>query len=381
MPVNPKEIHSKLMDLRERSELLLRSLSIVEKRSRLEELNGQINSPELWSDTVKMANLNKEKRLLENDISLFGGLEEKIDELAVADELLESASDPQEPDESLTAEAEKLLTDIDRILNEMEFRKMLGGKTDPLNAIVSINAGAGGRESQDWAVMLWRMYTRWCERRGYSVEVVDKVTGDDATAIKNVTFIASGDYAYGYLKAETGVHRLVRISPFDANKRRHTSFASVFVTPEIDDSIEIEIDEKDLKIDTYRSGGAGGQHVNKTDSAIRITHLPTGIVVQCQNDRSQHMNRATAMKILKSKLYELELQKKREESSEAEKQKMGIDFGSQIRSYVLAPYKMVKDHRTDFETGNTDAVLNGEAILDEFIENYLLKNGDQNENH
>lgn len=381
MPVNPKEIHSKLMDLRERSELLLRSLSIVEKRSRLEELNGQINSPELWSDTVKMANLNKEKRLLENDISLFGGLEEKIDELAVADELLESASDPQEPDESLTAEAEKLLTDIDRILNEMEFRKMLGGKTDPLNAIVSINAGAGGRESQDWAVMLWRMYTRWCERRGYSVEVVDKVTGDDATAIKNVTFIASGDYAYGYLKAETGVHRLVRISPFDANKRRHTSFASVFVTPEIDDSIEIEIDEKDLKIDTYRSGGAGGQHVNKTDSAIRITHLPTGIVVQCQNDRSQHMNRATAMKILKSKLYELELQKKREESSEAEKQKMGIDFGSQIRSYVLAPYKMVKDHRTDFETGNTDAVLNGEAILDEFIENYLLKSGDQNENH
>lgn len=381
MPVNPKEIHSKLMDLRERSELLLRSLSIVEKRSRLEELNGQINSPELWSDTVKMANLNKEKRLLENDISLFGGLEEKIDELAVADELLESASDPQEPDESLTAEAEKLLTDIDRILNEMEFRKMLGGKTDPLNAIVSINAGAGGRESQDWAVMLWRMYTRWCERRGYSVEVVDKVTGDDATAIKNVTFIATGDYAYGYLKAETGVHRLVRISPFDANKRRHTSFASVFVTPEIDDSIEIEIDEKDLKIDTYRSGGAGGQHVNKTDSAIRITHLPTGIVVQCQNDRSQHMNRATAMKILKSKLYELELQKKREESSEAEKQKMGIDFGSQIRSYVLAPYKMVKDHRTDFETGNTDAVLNGEAILDEFIENYLLKSGDQNENH
>ncbi|MBO4440594.1 peptide chain release factor 2 [bacterium] len=369
------------MDLRERSELLLRSLSIVEKRSRLEELNGQINSPELWSDTVKMANLNKEKRLLENDISLFGGLEEKIDELAVADELLESASDPQEPDESLTAEAEKLLTDIDRILNEMEFRKMLGGKTDPLNAIVSINAGAGGRESQDWAVMLWRMYTRWCERRGYSVEVVDKVTGDDATAIKNVTFIATGDYAYGYLKAETGVHRLVRISPFDANKRRHTSFASVFVTPEIDDSIEIEIDEKDLKIDTYRSGGAGGQHVNKTDSAIRITHLPTGIVVQCQNDRSQHMNRATAMKILKSKLYELELQKKREESSEAEKQKMGIDFGSQIRSYVLAPYKMVKDHRTDFETGNTDAVLNGEAILDEFIENYLLKSGDQNENH
>lgn len=380
MPVSSKEIHSKLLELKERSELLRRSFSIVEKRSRLEELNAQINSPELWSDTAKMANLNKEKRLLENDISLFGGLEEKIDELAAADELLESLAD-SESDDSLAAEAEKLLSEIDKILNEMEFRKMLGGKTDPLNAIISINAGAGGRESQDWAVMLWRMYTRWCERRGYSVEVVDKVTGDDATAIKNVTFIASGDFAYGYLKAETGVHRLVRISPFDANKRRHTSFASVFVTPEIDDSIEIEIDEKDLKIDTYRSGGAGGQHVNKTDSAIRITHLPTGIVVQCQNDRSQHMNRATAMKILKSKLYELELQKKREESSEAEKQKMGINFGSQIRSYVLAPYKMVKDHRTDFETGNTDAVLNGEAILDEFIENYLLKNGDQNENH
>ena len=270
MPVSSKEIHSKLLELRERSELLLRSFSIVEKRSRLEELNAQINSPELWSDTAKMANLNKEKRLLENDISLFGGLEEKIDELAAADELLESLADSGS-DDSLAAEAEKLLSEIDKILNEMEFRKMLGGKTDPLNAIISINAGAGGRESQDWAVMLWRMYTRWCERRGYSVEVVDKVTGDDATAIKNVTFIASGDFAYGYLKAETGVHRLVRISPFDANKRRHTSFASVFVTPEIDDSIEIEIDEKDLKIDTYRSGGAASHTCRPVSSSSART--------------------------------------------------------------------------------------------------------------
>jgi len=227
--------------------------------------------------------------------------------------------------------------------------------------------------------MLSRMYLRWGERKGFQVEIIDKVTGDDAAGIKSITFIISGDYAFGYLKAEIGVHRLVRISPFDSNKRRHTSFSSAFVTPEIDDSIEIDIEEKDLKIDTFRASGAGGQHINTTDSAIRITHIPTGIVVQCQNERSQHKNKATAMKILRSKMYEAEMEKKLKETAQYEKQKMGIDFGSQIRSYVLHPYKMVKDHRTNFETGNADAVLDGEEVLDNFMENYLLKMGQSNE--
>ena len=374
MPLTSKDLEQKLTELEQKAKIFFESLSINSKRERLEELKKQLDLPEIWSDTAKMAGLNKEKRVLENNLELYSKLESDIEELTLAKELLEE-------DPSIEGEAEAMLGAIDELVEKIEFQKMLGGKTDLMNAIVSINAGAGGRESQDWAVMLSRMYARWCERKGYGLEVIDKNTGDDATAIKNITFIAEGDYAYGYLKAEIGIHRLVRISPFDANKRRHTSFASVFVTPEIDDSIEIEIDEKDLKIDTYRSGGAGGQHVNKTDSAIRITHIPTGIVVQCQNDRSQHKNKATAMKILKSRLYEFELQKKQEESSEIEKQKMGIDFGSQIRSYVLHPYKMVKDHRTDFETGNADAVLDGEPILDKFMEDYLLKEGESNENN
>ena len=373
MSLTSKDLEQKLSELNQKAKIFFDSLNINSKRERLDELKKQLDSPDIWSDTAKMAALNKEKRVLENNLELFSKLESEIEELAVAKELFDE-------DPSIESEAEAMLGTIDELVDRIEFQKMLGGKTDLMNAIVSINAGAGGRESQDWAAMLSRMYARWCERRGYGFEVIDKNTGDDATAIKNVTFIAEGDYAYGYLKAEVGIHRLVRISPFDANKRRHTSFASVFVTPEIDDSIEIEIDEKDLKIDTYRSGGAGGQHVNKTDSAIRITHIPTGIVVQCQNDRSQHKNKATAMKILKSRLYEFELQKKQEESSEIEKQKKGIDFGSQIRSYVLHPYKMVKDHRTDFETGNADAVLDGERILDEFMEDFLLKEGETDGN-
>ena len=373
MPLSYRELDQKINELLERSKLLFDSLSIGSKRNRLAELETQLNNPAVWSDTAKMATFNKEKRMLINATSLFADFENKLEELQIAKELF--AEDP-----SMEPEAVNALEITGNIIQKIEFQKMLGGKTDMLNAIVSINAGAGGRESQDWAVMISRMYSRWCERKGFKADIIDKVTGDDASGIKSMTFIAEGDYAYGYLKAETGVHRLVRISPFDANKRRHTSFASVFVTPEIDDSIEVEIDEKDLKIDTYRSGGAGGQHVNTTDSAIRITHMPTGIVVQCQNERSQHKNRATAMKILRSKLYEHEMRKKIEASNESEKQKMGIDFGSQIRSYVLHPYKMVKDHRTDFETGNAEALLDGEKILDEFMENYLLKAGKTDEN-
>jgi peptide chain release factor 2 len=372
MALSFKELEQRTNDLSIRAGRLFGSLEIDSKRNRLKDLESLLNSPGVWNDSAKMAALNKEKRTLENSIALFDQFESKFEELKIAAELFGE-------DESMMEDAQTVLTQTSEIIDKIEFSKMLGGKTDMLNAIVSINAGAGGRESQDWAVMLMRMYVRWCERNGFKLDVIDKVTGDDAAGIKNVTFISEGDYAYGYLKAEIGVHRLVRISPYDANKRRHTSFASVFVTPEIDDSIEIEIDEKDLKVDTFRSGGAGGQHVNTTDSAIRITHLPTGIVSQCQNERSQHKNRATAMKILRSKLYEFEMKKKMEASSENDKQKMGIDFGSQIRSYVLHPYKMVKDHRTDFETGNAEAVLDGEEILNKFMEDYLLKTGKNNE--
>lgn len=373
MPLSFRELDQKINDMSERSKILFESLSIQTKRNRLQEVETQLSNPEIWTDSSKMALLNKEKRMLTNAASVFADFENKLEELNIAKELFSE-------DQSMEDEALKAIDITETILKKIEFQKMLGGKTDNLNAIININAGAGGRESQDWAVMISRMYSRWCERKGFKAEITDKVTGDDASGIKSITFIAEGDYAYGYLKAEVGVHRLVRISPFDANKRRHTSFASVFVTPEIDESIEVAVEEKDLKVDTFRSGGAGGQHVNTTDSAIRITHLPTGIVVQCQNERSQHKNRATAMKILKSKIYEMELKRKLEASSENEKQKMGIDFGSQIRSYVLHPYKMVKDHRTDFETGNAEAVLDGESILDEFMEDYLLKTGKTNEN-
>ena len=247
---------------------------------------------------------------------------------------------------------------------------MLSGEHDRANAILSIHPGAGGTESQDWAEMLLRMYLRWAERRGYKTEITDYQPGEGA-GIRDATITVSGEYAYGYLRAEKGVHRLVRISPFDANKRRHTSFVSVNIIPEIEDDIKIEIDEEDLRIDTYRSSGAGGQHVNKTDSAVRITHIPTGIVVQCQNERSQHKNKATAMKILRSHLYKEEEEKQRERLEKIQGEKKEIGWGNQIRSYVLHPYRLVKDLRTKVEVGNADAVLDGE--IDMFIEAFLLK--------
>ena len=246
---------------------------------------------------------------------------------------------------------------------------MLSSEQDPMNAIISIHAGAGGTEAQDWAEMLMRMYLRWAEKRNFKTNIIDYLPGDEA-GVKSVSFTVEGEYAYGYAKAEIGIHRLVRISPFDAGARRHTSFASVFVYPEVDDEIIIDIDEDDLRIDTFRSGGKGGQHVNKTDSAVRITHLPTNIVVQCQNERSQHKNKAMAMKYLKSRLYERELQQKKEKLDEENKLKKEIAWGSQIRSYVLHPYKMVKDHRTNLEIGNAQKVLDGE--IDDFIQSYLM---------
>ncbi len=275
----------------------------------------------------------------------------------------------EEGDESVARDVLELLRGLESRIAQLELTRVLSGEHDPKNAIVTIHPGAGGTESQDWAEMLLRMYLRYCERRGWATELLDYQAGEEA-GIKTATFAVRGPYAYGYLKAEAGVHRLVRISPFDASARRHTSFASVFVFPELDDEIVVDIDEKDLRIDTYRSSGAGGQHVNKTESAVRITHLPTGIVVAVQNERSQHKNRATAMKILKARLYEHERQKQAEKTDALHAGKKEIGFGSQIRSYVLQPYRLVKDHRTGLEVGNVDAVLDGD--LAPFIDAYLL---------
>jgi len=282
-------------------------------------------------------------------------------------QLYELAS--EEGDEETLRDVSRDLERLNAGVRDDEFRLMLGAEEDRLNAILNINAGAGGTEAQDWAEMLFRMYGRWAERKGYRMQVIDLQPGEEA-GIKSASITLEGAYAYGFAKAEIGIHRLVRISPFDAGARRHTSFASVFVFPEVSDEIVIEIDENDLRIDTYRSTGAGGQHVNKTDSAVRITHLPTGIVVQCQNERSQHKNKAMAMKYLKSRLYERRLTEQRAKLDEMEKSKKDIAWGSQIRSYVLHPYKMVKDHRTSLETGNVTRVLDGD--IDDFIEAYLL---------
>jgi peptide chain release factor 2 len=273
-------------------------------------------------------------------------------------------------DDEARGEAEGRATEAERLLSDLEIKQMLGGEHDAGDAIVTIHPGAGGLEAQDWAEMLYRMLLRWCERRGFKTEIADLQPGEGA-GIKNASFTVGGPYAYGYLQSEAGIHRLVRISPFDANARRQTSFASIFVYPDIEDDIEIDIRDDDLRIDTYRSSGAGGQHVNKTDSAVRLTHLPSGIVVACQNERSQHKNKAMAMKILKARLFELEQEKQDARMAELTKGKKEIGFGSQIRSYVLHPYRMVKDHRTGVEFGNADAVLDGD--IDRFIEAYLLK--------
>jgi len=288
-----------------------------------------------------------------------------LEEIEVLIELQE-----EDPAENLQPEIESQLKELEKQIADLQFRQMFTGEMDQRNAIVTIHPGAGGTESQDWAEMLMRMYLRYCENSGYNVETLDLQSGEEA-GIKSVTLDVVGDYAYGYLKAEAGVHRLVRISPFDANKRRHTSFASVFVLPEIDDKIDIDINPVDLRIDTYRASGAGGQHVNKTDSAIRITHLPSGIVVQCQNERSQHKNKANAMKILAARLYKLKEEEQRKEQQKMEEQKKDIAWGSQIRSYIFHPYNLVKDHRSGYETSNTQAVMDGN--LETFIREYLVQ--------
>jgi peptide chain release factor 2 len=320
--------------------------------------------PDFWESNGGAQQILKERAAVLDSITPWKEEKKELEEMEILLELAEEQKDEQEIQELF-----ERVRRAERAVEEIEFQRMLGGENDKNNAIVSINAGAGGTEAQDWVEMLLRMYLRWAEKNGFKTEIIDILEGEEA-GLKNVTFTVTGPYAYGYLKAETGIHRLVRISPFDAGARRHTSFASVFVYPEVSDDIVIEIDEKDLKVDTFRSSGAGGQHVNKTDSAVRITHLPTGIVVQCQNERSQHKNKATAMKLLRARLYELQLKEMEEKKEELNKTKKEIAWGSQIRSYILHPYKMVKDHRTNKVIQQADRVLDGE--IDELIKAYLL---------
>jgi len=303
-------------------------------------------------------------KFLKRSIDLWTGLDDQRQDLQ---ELIQLAGDETDDETIVKGIAEELET-LEKGVSELEMQVTLGGPDDRKDAIVAIHSGAGGTEAQDWAQMLMRMYLRWAERQGYAARVLDLQPGEEA-GIKSATLEVQGEYANGYLKTENGVHRLVRISPFDANKRRHTSFASVFVYPEVDESIEVEIDPNDLRIDTFRASGAGGQHVNKTDSAVRVTHEPTGIVVQCQAERSQHRNRENALKVLRARLYQHYLEEQRSKLEKMEEEKKKIEWGSQIRSYVLHPYTMVKDHRTSEETGNAQAVLDGE--LDNFIQAFL----------
>ncbi len=320
--------------------------------------------PSFWNNKDKASNILKSISRLESNIKVWDDLEKRHGDITV---LLEFAENGEVEDKEIIHE----LNQYEKIINDLELKLILGDNQDIQDAILTIHPGAGGTESQDWADMLFRMYSRYIERKSFNKIILDYQPGDEA-GIKDITIEIKGDYAYGMLKAEAGIHRLVRISPFDSNSRRHTSFASVFVYPSVSDEIDIEINPNDLRIDTYRASGAGGQHVNKTDSAIRITHLPTNIVVQCQNERSQHKNKAQAMKVLKARLYQLEIEKEKEAVQELENQKKDIGWGSQIRSYVFHPYNMVKDHRTKFESSNVQNVMDGD--LDNFVRAYLMEN-------
>jgi peptide chain release factor 2 len=335
--------------------------------AQLAEIEKQASDPNLWSNPEKSQNVMREKKRLAHILATETDLARRTSDIEAYFELGREGED-------VTADIRREMDKLRELVDKLETETLLSGENDARNAIVTIHPGAGGTESQDWAEMLMRMYLRWAERQGFSTVLNDYQPGEEA-GIKSATFSVSGDYAFGMLTSEIGVHRLVRISPFDQAKRRHTSFASVYVSPEIDESIEVDIKPEDLRVDTYRSGGKGGQHVNTTDSAVRLTHLPTGLVVACQNERSQHKNKERAMSILRSRLYEHELEKRKAVTKKIEDSKLDIDFGSQIRSYVLAPYRMVKDHRTKVEVGDVDRVVDGD--LAPFIRGYLLMRRDE----
>lgn len=358
----------KIEELEERFEKLLSLIDREKLKKELEDLEKQMTDPDFWNDPKKASEINKKAQKLKKRLDELNEIERMIEDLRVAVEF-------SEEDEEMVEHVERLLPELDNRISSTELLLLLNGKYDQNNAYLSVHPGAGGTESQDWAQMLLRMYVRWAEKKGFETEIIELQPGEEA-GIKSATVHIKGDYAYGYLKYERGVHRLVRISPFDASRRRHTSFASINVLPELEDDIEIEVKPEDLRIDTFRASGHGGQHVNRTDSAVRITHIPTGIVVTCQNERSQLQNKATALKILKARLYELELEKRIKERQKIQGELKEIGWGNQIRSYVFHPYTMVKDHRTDYETSNGDAVMDGE--IDGFIEaelHYFAKLG------
>lgn len=347
---------------KKRSPILGVIFEVDKKEKELEEIEHQISAGDFWQDQQKAQTVLQRRARINELLDEFRDYQKKVEDLEVWFELSAEG-------EEVGEEIRKSLSDLKLRVEDAEITALLSGENDHCNAILAIHPGAGGTESQDWAAMLLRMYLRWADRRGYQVQVLDTNPGEEA-GVSRATIAVNGPYAYGYLSAEAGVHRLVRISPFDANRRRHTSFASVFVYPDIEDDIEVKIEEKDLKIDTFRAGGPGGQHVNVTDSAVRITHVPTGIVVQCQNERSQFRNREVAMKVLRARLYEYYKEEQMEKMQAIEDAKREIGFGSQIRSYVLHPSQRVKDHRTKAETGDADRVLDGD--LDDFIKAYLL---------
>ncbi|MFH1727845.1 MAG: peptide chain release factor 2 [Pseudomonadota bacterium] len=359
-----KEQENKLKDLKVRITNLGRYLEIDSLKNELNKIEDMTAKTDFWNDQTK-AELNlKKQKLIKDKLDNFNFLKNETEDLLELISLLDGS------DHAFEREFDERLYILEDKLAKTELKRMLSSDLDTNSAILTLNSGAGGTEACDWVEMLLRMYLRWCEKNEFKAKIFDILEGEEA-GLKNVSLTVSGEYAYGYLKAESGIHRLVRISPFDSNKRRHTSFASVHVFPDIEEDNEIDINEKDLRIDTYRAQGAGGQHVNKTDSAVRITHIPTNTVVQCQNERSQHKNKASAMKILKARLFQLEEKKKKEQQEKLSPEKKDIAWGSQIRSYVMQPYRMVKDHRTNFEKGNVDAVLDGD--IDEFIEKYLLE--------
>ena len=354
------EIQAKIESITATIELLRVHVGYEAAVARVAELELQSAEADFWNDQAVAQEAMREKNRLERQLNMITSLQSEMDDAVGLIELGEI-----EGDKDVVAEAEEALAQLAVVADKRQLESLLSGEADGNDCFLEIHAGAGGTEAQDWAQMLSRMYSRWCETRGFKLQMIEESAGEEA-GIKSVTMRIEGENAYGWLKTESGVHRLVRISPYDSSARRHTSFASAWVYPVVDENIEIEIEDKDLRIDTYRASGAGGQHVNKTDSAIRITHLPTSIVVQCQNDRSQHRNRATAFNMLKARLYELELQKREDAASDAAAGKTEIGWGNQIRSYVLHPYQMVKDLRTGVETGNTQAVLNGD--LDAFMQ-------------